>query len=854
MIVVLRVLGGDGLQMMELKPTMKIVSVVVGLLFVSSTYSLEAEQIAQDISISRERVPHPEWRSEEHPSFGAEHHGPVSFLWPVPKKNIKSDQQALSYDFVLSKNSDLSEPLIVKKQLEWAFVNTHSALPVGEYFWQYRVYRDGDLQRTSKLLRFTQGSKNLGFSTPDAEQLISAIGVSRPRVLATTKGISNLESLGEKAVKGYLAAAENYTGVELAKEQYGGEFTKNGKRVFKNKKFPVDHPKAQPTGRIFYKAISSLCKAYLLSGDEKFADEAQRWALHLAAFDIQDVRTHQDPAAFPEDDFDIAVLVPTLAIAYDSLRDRMSKKEREIVMEALEARTDRMYHYFRNRLEARVLDNHAWQHTYSDFLRASIALAGDSPMAEKYLRFAYGVWVARFPIQSITDGGWTNGKYVGVNFETWATVPLYFRRYAGVNYYEHPFFANNVNWLMSRFQPGSAADGFGGDGYEDELSISKGQVGWLNIMNAELKDPRINWYLKQWGQSDTRSQKHWLRTVEGLESDHPLAQSASQPDGFESTYLFRDIGKVSVIESWDPAEAGMTVAMRSAPWGAFSHNLSSLNAVNILFAGERLLYPTGYRHGGKLHAYEWYRHSRSHNTLLVNGKGQPVSTDAWGQLTQFLDAGELVFAQADASQAYSGTPSPQWLKRYTEAGSNWYEQMDDKSLQEFKRNLVVLKPGVVVIYDEVKTKSEAQLDWRFHSPRVISVSKQGASIQGAKGTAHLHFFGSDKLKLSVTDESLHKPFNVDGRKKSGKTAVYQDLGWHLNVQQMGTVSYLLTLVDVRENARQALEVVQSSAGEIRIGDIKVKANLDPKKPANLVVTTANGGVFTLDQGLAEFVK
>lgn len=849
--------------MKQIKLAMKSLGVVIVVGLVSLG-CLHGAQVAKDISISRDRVPHPEWRNIEYPSFGSEHRGPLSFLWPVPEKNIKSDQQALSYDFVLSKNADLSAPLMDKKQLEWAFVNTHSVLPVGEYYWQYRVYRDGEFERESKLMKFTQVAENLpptstgfpreGFLTPDPDQLLSNIGASRPRLLATQEGISNLESLGEKSIKAYIAAADVYFGVELAKMQYGGKFRKNGKRVFINKKFPVDHPKAQPTGRIFYKAMSSLCKAYLLSNEVKYADEAQRWALHLASFDIEDVRTHQDPAAFPEDDFDIAVLVPTLAIAYDTLCDRLDEAERELVRHALEKRTDRMYHYFRNRLEARVLDNHAWQHTYSDFLRAAIALAGDSPKAAKYLQFAYGVWVARFPFQSITDGGWTNGKYVNVNFETWATVPLYFRRYTGVNYYEHPFFSNNVNWLMSRIQPGSAADGFGGDGYEEELALSKGQVSWLNIMNAEFKDPRINWYLKQWGQSDSRSQKHWLRTAEGLESDHPIAASDAHPEGLESAYLFRDIGKVSVIESWDPAKAGMTVAMRSAPWGTFSHNLSSLNAVNILFGGERLLYPTGYRHGGKLHAYEWYRHSRSHNTLLVNGKGQPVSTEAWGQLTQFLDAGELVFAQADASQAYTGTPSPQWLKRYTEAGSKWYEQMDDKSLQEFKRNLVVLKPGVVVIYDEVKTKSEAQLDWRFHSPYTLSLNGQGARIQGERASAHLRFFGSHKLKLSVTDKALHKPYNVDGRKKGGQTAVYQDIGWHLNVQQSGSVSYLLTLVDVGEKTRQALEVVQSGDGEILIGDIKVRANLDPKKPASLVVTTVSGGVLTLGQGLAEFVK
>ncbi len=811
-------------------------------------------------------TPHLEWREQASPN-NINTQGPVTFLWPVIPKSLPNQQPDLSFDFVLSKHADLSEPLIHHKRQPWAFVNSHKALDNGRYYWQVTEYHSGKNISTSLVYQFYQTSKEGGFVTPPTDKFVNAIEAGHPRLLVTPMTRSRIKSFKEvypKDIKRIIKTAKQYLEVELPDIQYGGKFYKKGKRVFKSKKFPDDHPKAKPTGRIFNIAINALAQAWLLTNDDKYLKEGVRWAKTVAKFDPDNgVMTPNGANGFPEDDFDYAVLMPTLAIAYDTFYEKLSKKEREVIGKQLLRRTQRFYDYFRNRLEARVMDNHAWQHTYLNFLEASLALAGDYPQANTFLEYAYGVWVARFPVQSITDGGWHNGKYVGVNFHTWTNVPLFLRRYTGVNYYQHPFFSNQVKWLMARMPPKSAADGFSGDGYEDDTKIKDGTVDWLNVLNAELQRPEINWYLKAWGKDNEQGHIQWLRMVEGLASSYVLSSkevNAFNPMELNKTEVFRDTGIVNMHSSRISSKNNTSVNFRAAPWGNFGHNLPSNNAVNILFGGNPLFYPTGYRHGGGKHAYEWYRHTRSHNSVLINGKGQPVSSEAWGNISQVLDDEDITYVLGDASNAYSGTPSPQWFTRYKAQGVDWYKHVDDKSLKTFKRHLVFIRPSTIIIYDELAANRAADWDWRIHTPNAMQLTEFGASTKNATGRGELHLFTSKPFVGSITDKALHKPFNVDGRlthkeKNKEETAIYQDIGWHYNAKiAQAKNARILAIIDISNRKAKQAQVMKRNDGTIKVGNVTINAELNGDKPANLQVMLNDGSVLKAGNQLASLTR
>ena len=394
---------------------------------------------------------------------------------------------------------------------------------------------------------------------------------------------------------------------------------------------------------------------------------------------------------------------------FDFEHDYFSKEERDIVFKSLHFRADTYYKYFCNRLESRIIDNHAWQHTYLSFLEAAIALKGKTPDADEWLTYAYNVWQARQPIQSTFDGGWNNGSYFGVNIGTWIAAPVHFQKYTGHNFYVHPWFKNHVEWILYRRPPGSQGDGFGGDGYEsDAVGIGEKTALWLKVLDAELDIPLARYLASTAKESrdDKALTLLWPRIAEGL----PLESSKPVPASIEVSQnrLFPDVGIVNMNRNVLDSENNLMVSLRSSPYGGFGHNLSSHNAFTVLYKGERLFVPFRYRHGGQQHKFRSYRHTRGHNSVTVDGKGQPISADAYGYISRFLEGEKLTYAAADASNAYTGVPSPQWWDRVKIADLDWYEEMESKELTKFRRHLLYLKPGLIVVYDELEASKEVQ--------------------------------------------------------------------------------------------------------------------------------------------------
>jgi hypothetical protein len=812
-------------------------------LLLAAAFTATAEEVSRySAGIDDGEVPHPEWRERAYP-VSQSVSGPVTFLWPVPSKHAPEDEKFLTHEFVLARSMDLEDP-IYHEHLQWAFFNTHRQLQPGTYFWRYRIFQGETVLAESPVMTFEQTGKAQGLVSANARAFVSAVPAARPRLLGTPGELGNLTRLNEDPAmrQSIIDGADTYVGLQLPDRQFGGKFLRDGKQVLINSKFPSDHPKSKPTGRIFYNAIKALGKAYLLSGDERYAREGVRYTLRVASFPLEDVRAER--VNFLLDDFDVAALLPALGYGIDTFYQHFSDAERDVVAGALGARLRASFDYYRNRLEARVIDNHAWQHTLAGFFEATIAARHLVPEADMYLEYAYGVWVARFPLQSVTDGGWSNGRYSAVNIETWTHLPLFIRRYTGTDFYTHPFFRNQIDWIIARFPPNSWADGFGGDGYELEDRLSPSWAAWLNILNAELKVDKINWYLTEWGYPDHAVKPDWLRTVEGLPSDH-AASREFDASAHRRSYLFVDTGIVNIVDNWEDAGKRLSVAFRSAPWGNFGHNLPSSNAVNILYGGLPLVYPTGYRHGGKLHSFEWYRHSRSHNTLLINGKGQPVSAEAWGQITNYIDNGDVVFVRGDASQAYTGTPSPQWYERFSRAGVDWYAQMEAPELAEFQRNVVYVDPGIVVIYDELDATSEVEYDWRFHTPYSLEVAGQQAVFDNGLGRAAALFHSDTPLTLSVEDRALHKPENVEGRRSNGMLDVYEDVGYHLNINGHGAKKFFLAVFAVSAVNQPAARVVEDAPGSITIGELSISANLDRAGEACLHVSRGKVPLMSL---------
>ncbi|MCK4298620.1 MAG: heparinase II/III family protein, partial [Planctomycetes bacterium] len=172
------------------------------------------------------------------------------------------------------------------------------------------------------------------------------------------------------------------------------------------------------------------------------------------------------------------------------------------------------------------------------------------------------------------------------------------------------------------------------------------------------------------------------------------------------------------------------IIFKSSPFGSQSHGYESQNAFLLYAFGERLLIRTGRRdsHGSEHHR-EWMWHTKSVNSITVNGEGQGHSSSATGEIVSFHTSDSFDYVAGEAGQAYGDL-----LKRFT-------------------RSILFVKPELVVVYDRLEAPEPSLFDWRLHSPTEMVVRDQ-EQIQVVNGNAacRVSFLAPPGLKLSVTDK------------------------------------------------------------------------------------------------------
>ncbi len=102
-------------------------------------------------------------------------------------------------------------------------------------------------------------------------------------------------------------------------------------------------------------------------------------------------------------------------------------------------------------------------------------------------------------------------------------------------------------------------------------------------------------------------------------------------------------------------DENLTLSFRSSPFGSGSHTQSDQNSFNILYGGHSVYRRTGYYlNFSDAHNITSYRHSRAHNTVLVDGIGQPFSTTAYGMVTRALSGAHILYCLGRRLAGLSG--------------------------------------------------------------------------------------------------------------------------------------------------------------------------------------------------------
>lgn len=757
-------------------------------------------------------------------------------LFPVPSQGIEAEfnppvmrwplakEESVRYDVRLSMDSSFSRETLTLSKTPWAMFNPHVKLSPGVWYWQYRVSG----REWSGSNRFVVAYDALDLLSPSAEKFLKAVPAAHPRLLTNREGLKDLRLLKEDAdAIAILREAEDMLKLKMPREADGLP-KRSDEDKERDKKLKQDA--GSSLGKQVYTVVTGLAQAWVISGDDRYLQSARAIGAEVATWDPAGITGSRTS------DFADARCMLAMALVFDTFHDRLSQSEKSALQNAINKRATGFYQSWVNNQEARLLSGHVWQHILHYFFETSVALYGHEPDASAWLSYAYELFLARAPILGGKDGGWTEGaSYFRMNMETLINVPLRIREYTGFDFITaQPWYANNIYWLVYHVPPGSSSDGFG-DNAEEVFSPGAEYIAFAQEI-AKLTGNRLaSWYAlkcKEFERVDlsTKDILRWVRLTKTRQT--PLPRPVERP-GLSSGKLFSKVGLVSMHSLPEDPRHDLMLAMRSSPFGSYGHFLSDQNAFNILYGGKRTFFRTGYKVTmTDPHRTGWYQHTKSNNSVLVDGEGQPYSTEAFGWIRRFIPGERISYALADASNAY----------RSAETG-------EDYGVRKFYRHVLLLKPDIIVIYDELENEADAEWSWLIHSMSRIEVDHADNSFRSVfdnvRGVGRL--WSSDPIRLSVTDTFDVPALNWRGaRDAAGKLKKYEGEQWHMKavtVAKNKRERFLAVLqISPQADERNVREEEDEQSLKIIAGQWTISATLGGHEAPMLTVRDAEGKV------------
>lgn len=742
-----------------------------------------------------------------------------SLMWPATRK------KGVRYAVRLCRDSTFTDAsTIFAKDIPYTVFNPHRALTVGAWYWQYRVAGEP----WSKTFKFNVGRHADTAVPPAYRHFRSAIPASHPRVLIDNADIPALmrKVKGRKDAAMILKNAESYLDDPLPIE---GALPAIEKGNYQQQK--VYQKKSKHLGFDALDAMKALCKAYILTGDNKYAGKGKALAMQVATWNPNGLSGFED--------FGDGACMLTMALGFDTFNDKLDPDEKTSLLKRINTRGERFYQLWINNVDAKVLSNHVWQFLFHYFFRTALAVDGASPYADKWLRYMYALWLARAPVLGRMDGGWAGGlSYFTINISTLLDIPMVIKQYTGYDFIHHtPWYRNSASWIYYAFPPASSSDGFGDN--TERLTRPKGYFLAYADALSKLTGSRVaaTYAHKVERSADIRledtKELRWfrLRYLTGIKRPDTLTDGT-----LPLAMVFPDEGVVAMHSSLSKPKDNLMIAMRSSPFGSYSHMMADQNTFNLMYGGQRIFYVSGHKITMKDPLrLQWYKATVGHNGILIDGKGQPFGPAAYGWIPRFISGKKVSYAVGDASMAY--------FQGY--AGDR---KQSEKNLKHFRRHLLFLPPDIVVIYDVLRAGRPSTWSWLLHSPQRIQLNKSRntfySRIKGAAATCA--FFSSAPVSWELTD-TVHIP-GAGSTAANPKTTTTDLDDWHLTAVTDNATSAVrfLTIIQVdtaQKKQHASIGLQRDQNNDILIGAWRIHAVLDTAGPPLLQA-------FSLDNKIA----
>ncbi len=625
---------------------------------------------------------------------------PPAFVW-LPSGDV--DRWILEY----SQDAAFPDDAAIRvSDLEMTVYVPDAPVASGQWHWRYG-YMDDDAPVFSRSRAFTVPEDATLFPLPDMDDVLRAIPDTRPRIFV---------------------APEDVARVRANPEQYDwliGPVTRDAEAVLERDEPLFEEPlpwddyedwrsvynEAWQSMRPYTRGMETCARAYLFTGDTRFAVEAKRRLMHFMTWDVDGPSSVYWPT---ELGMDIAENAPR---SFDWIYDTLSEEERAVCIDVLGRRIRQVNEMHRGLpFESRPYSSHPGR-MIGFAVEGGIVLAHEVEDARDWLDYTLRVLWSVYPAWGHTDGGWHEGiSYWGSYMRRMIRTVTELDR-LGVPLKDKPFFRNTGAFGLYAAYPNRPTRSFG-DGYEH--GVSSGQGNLMYNLASLYSNPYYRWYADMSGGGPAEPQALYI---------HKPELAGKPPADLPQSMAFHDVGWVAMHSDLAKLDENVFVLFKSSPFGAISHNHANQNAFVVEAFNEPLAISSGYYHlYGDPHHREWVWHTHAHNAILVNGEGQKTrSALSRGRIMEHIEAGDWAYTLGDAVEAYDGRLERAW------------------------RHILFIRPNVIIIVDDLAAADDAAtFQWLLHAREEMALDAEAltATVRQNQARMNVRFLTPDALAFA----------------------------------------------------------------------------------------------------------
>lgn len=497
---------------------------------------------------------------------------------------------------------------------------------------------------------------------------------------------------------------------------------------------------------------------YLMTGEEKYYNAAEKWALKMCSYPTWGLKDSN----YYNKDLACSHCLTGIGLFYDWCFDKIPPRAKATILNTLISRGTTMSG--EGWWRGSYLQNHSWW-AWSSMTVAGAAIMDEYPKAKTWFEKAVKGWDNVYWMIDEDGGAHEGVLYWRYGLNPFVMFHMNAEKFFGIDYSQSGYDKNNWKYPVYIF---FGKDTWSNTGMYLNFADAARSTSWMEIDSAMayFASKYQNGYAAKF-ENDmmeyierTGSPYSWLSLL--FADSLPEAKSY---DDLPTSILFEGLGYVFVHSDFGGSESVLGMRCGNAmgtEWlgksrynPGSSHVHQDLNHLLLFGNGEWLLRDDGYV----------TKVPEAHSTLMVDGTGQLKSTanadiSIVPKILKYKDCEDYTYFSGDAAVGYK----------------------TEQEVEKFVRHVIFLKKlSTLLIFDDVKTGSEKELTLRFmpESKNYLKQDDKTYLFTGSKAKMRVSSLSDDASEMKATLQALNfgETCTLDITKKADEWKHMTAISW-----------------------------------------------------------------------------